>query len=78
MTGPATYTPTVPATTPASTASPAKGKSSGKDNKSSTSSSNTQIDDEPFLEEIKKKSRLLDQELANFKAENEVCDIIDV
>lgn len=69
MTGPAAYVPTAPSA-PA-VASPAKGKSSGKDSK--LGSSNNQIEDEPFLEEIKKKSRLLDAELANFKAENEVC-----
>src|SRR5271163_1347557 len=54
--------------------SPPKSKMT-KDSKSGSASSGansqSQIEDEPFLEEIKKKSRMLDAELANFKAENE-------
>lgn len=50
---------------------PNKGAKENKDSKAAAASN--QIEDEPFMEEIKKKSRLLDAELANFKAENEVC-----
>jgi predicted nucleic acid-binding Zn-ribbon protein len=57
-----------------SSSSPPKSKVA-KDAKSSSAGSGanhqSQIEDEPFLEEIKKKSRMLDAELANFKAENE-------
>ena len=66
MTGPPAYTgPAV------NNSSPPKAKMAKDSKSSSTSSGASQIEDEPFLEEIKKKSRMLDAELANFKAENE-------
>lgn len=68
MTGPPAYT-----GPPAGNPSPQKpkGLKDAKPGNAASSAANSQIEDEPFLEEIKKKSRMLDAELANFKAENE-------